>query len=41
MILDNMVCGIHTIFALIGIHLHMNNWDYHATLFAVDYLNPV
>jgi hypothetical protein len=41
MILGNMVCEICTIFVLIGIHLHMNNWDFHVTIFAVDCLNPM
>jgi hypothetical protein len=41
MIVDSMVSEIHTIFALIGIHLHMNNWDFHVTLFAVGCLNPM
>jgi len=27
-ILDNTVCEICSIFALIGIHLHMNDWDF-------------
>jgi hypothetical protein len=39
MILGNMVCEICTIFALIGIH--MNDWDFHVTIFAVDCLNPM
>jgi hypothetical protein len=41
MILDSVVSKIHTVFALIGIHLHMNNWDFYATLSAVGCLNQV
>lgn len=41
MILDNMVCEICSIFAVIGIHLRMNDWDFHVTIFAVDCLTPM